>query len=317
MISPTAADACYQSLAHHSKSFRLASRLLPASCRTDAAVLYAWCRRADDAIDLSSREEGRGHLDRLRAELDEVYAGRPKDDLVLSALGEIAERRQIPKAYPEELLRGLEMDIRQSNYQTLDELLGYCFRVAGTVGLMMCHVMGVSNPLALRQAAHLGIAMQLTNIARDVREDWCRGRLYVPLDWLGTTPEQARRWANESTTSLPAAWRRPLAHAVQMLLAKADDYYRSADLAIGSLSFRCALSVRTARLVYAAIGSRLAARRYDVFAPRAFVPWPARLLLAARSLGRGLLELPRRMLRPFVPAAIDQVLRFPDDVLPI
>jgi phytoene/squalene synthetase len=124
-----------ETLAHHAKSFNFASRVLPRSCRAEAAALYAWCRAADDAIDLAPRESCGENLARLARDLDDVYAGRPQRDLVLTAFQEVVNARQVPRDYPAELLAGLAMDIEKDRYATLDELLQYCFRVAGTVGL--------------------------------------------------------------------------------------------------------------------------------------------------------------------------------------
>jgi len=235
-------------MANHAKSFHFASRMLPRGCRAQAAVLYAWCRFADDAIDLAPREAGPENLARLERELDDVYAGRPQSNLVLAAFQEVVQARAIPRAYPAELLAGMGMDIVKDRYATMDELLQYAFRVAGTVGLMMCHVLEVSDQAALRHAAHLGIAMQLTNICRDVREDWERGRLYLPLDWLANAG--APGLDGHLGGGLPTTARGPVAVVVRQLLEEADRYYRSGDRSIAMFSSRCALGVRTARLVY-------------------------------------------------------------------
>ena len=171
-------------LAAKSKSFALAGRVLGGDARDRAAVVYAFCRRADDAIDLAPTGEHAAALARLRRELDAVYGGRPTGDAVLDAFGEVARACRIPRDYPAELLAGLEMDAAGTRYGSLAELGVYCYRVAGTVGLMMCHVLGLRHDRALPRAVHLGIAMQLTNICRDVAEDWQLGRLYLPADML-------------------------------------------------------------------------------------------------------------------------------------
>ncbi len=278
-------EACKEVLARKSKSFALAARLLPRRIANDAAVVYAFCRRADDAID-----EGSGTpatLRRLRDEVLSIFSGAPQSDTQLAAFQEVAQRCGIPRAYVDELLDGMEMDVGFTDYASVVELLVYCHRVAGTVGLMMCHVMGVTDPRALRRAAHLGIAMQLTNICRDVAEDAANGRVYLPR-LLGTPRD-----------------------AVRVLLREADRYYASADVGIRMLPWRCALAVRTARHVYAAIGKRIAARGYAVDAGRAFVPLALKLVLLARSL----FAVPRRLPPPSPAPA--RIVRFPDDVLPL
>ena len=170
-------------IAQHSKSFALASRLLDRRTRDQTAIVYTFCRRADDAIDLSS--EPAIELGRLRGELDAIYAGRPGDE-VLRAFAEISRERAIPRCYPDELLAGMAMDVAGTHYATVDDLHRYAYRVAGVVGLMMCHVFGVRDDAALVPAARLGVAMQLTNICRDVAEDWARGRCYLPDELLAS-----------------------------------------------------------------------------------------------------------------------------------
>ena len=189
-----------------------------------------------------------------------------------------------------------------TRYATQEQLLLYCYRVAGTVGLMMSHVMGVSEQRALRNACHLGIAMQLTNICRDVLEDWERGRLYVPEQLLAEHGLGDLR--SLLGAPLPVQARDELARAVQRLLALAEHYYRSGESGLRALPWRCAFAVRAARWIYAEIGRVLARRHFDVFAGRAVVSTPRKLLLLARSLLASSRELPRRLLHPFRRAAI-------------
>jgi phytoene synthase len=165
------------------------------------------------------------------------------------------------------------MDVARRRYRTVADLLLYCFRVAGTVGLMMARLMGVRDPAVLRRALDLGMAMQLTNISRDVGEDWYDGRLYLPLELIG----------GREPRSLD---RDTAARAVQALLRKADELYRSGDAGLRALPFRCAVAIRTARLVYSAIGRVIARRRFDVHAGRAVVPGWRKALLAMTALLR-------------------------------
>jgi phytoene synthase len=285
--------ACRRVIAQHSKSFDLASRLLPPGRRDEVAALYAWCRICDDAIDLAPAHEQAAALEGLRARLTEVYGDGPLGDPVLACFREVVRRRQIPIAYPVELLDGMAMDATHAHYETIDELLVYCWRVAGTVGLMMCHVMGVSDERAAAHAAHLGIGMQLTNVCRDVVEDWQRGRVYVPACLLGPSlGEWLRQNARQPGTrpALPEAARPAFARAVGVLLARAERYYASADAGIAYLEPRSALAVRTARLVYAEIGRRIEARGCDVMLGRAVVPASRKLRLAGSALRRFVAE---------------------------
>lgn len=279
---------CRRVIAHHSKSFNLASRLFPRERRDEVAALYAWCRTCDDAVDLAPPDQHRAALEGLRVQLRSVYGGEPQSDAVLHCFQQVVVRRNIPIEYPVELLEGMAMDVEISSYESVDDLLIYCWRVAGTVGLMMCHVMGMTEERAVAHAAHLGIAMQLTNICRDVREDWQRGRVYVPAELL--SPELGK-WTKEHALAaqrppLPETARGELAGAARRLLALADRYYESADRGMDFLEPRSALAVRTARLVYSEIGRRIEERGCDVMQGRAVVPTGRKLRLALPALRR-------------------------------
>jgi phytoene synthase len=310
-------QVCRQILEANSKSFALASRLLPAGCRDDAAAVYAWCRRVDDAIDLCAPQEQPAALETLRSELSAVYAGAPQDQPVLQAFQQVVHARGIPRQYPAELLAGMEMDVLGHDYETMDALLLYCYRVAGVVGLMMSHVMGLTDAAALRRAAHLGMAMQLTNICRDVAEDWALERLYVPGTLLASGGAAWLPPHLGTGVPLPEGARQPLAHATRSLLAEADRYYRSGELGVLALHWRCALAIRAARHVYAAIGTELARREHDVLRGRAVVSTARKLLHVARALGQTLLDVPRRLFTRAQPVPLPAPVSFPHDVLPV
>lgn len=297
-------------IARHSKSFSLAARLLPPRARRAAAVVYAWCRRADDAVDRSAdpaRAAGP-----LREELDAVFAGRTTGDPVLDAFAQVVSDFRIPRLYPAELLAGMEMDARGTEYETLRELSLYCYRVAGTVGLMMSNVMGVSSEKALPHAAHLGMAMQFTNICRDVVEDFGRGRLYIPAELL--SPADRAALAPPRSGALPRTAVGGLSIAMKQLLDLADRYYQSGDAGVRCLSPRCEWSIRTARLVYAAIGDRIRGKGCDPLAGRAYVPASAKLGRLTQALALTLSGLPRRW-SPGGAKADETALEFSDVVL--
>lgn len=306
--------ACYAVMTRHARTFSLAAKLLPRGLRHDVAALYAFCRYCDDAIDVVPAREGPAALRHLQGLLESLYAGAPQRELTMAAFQDVIRARAIPIEYPRALLAGMEMDVRGVRYETADELLLYCHRVAGVVGLMMCHVLGVSSQRGLRHAAHLGIGFQLTNIARDVHEDWERGRLYIPQSILR---EAGAPWLRDRLGQpFPLEARAPLAAAVSRLLALADTFYRSADLGLRFLSWSCALGMRASRLIYSAIGGELARRSYDVLAGRAVVPGRRKALLLSRACLRGFVEAPRYLLRPFRPVSSLSQVRFPDDVMP-
>jgi phytoene synthase len=272
-------------LARGSKSFALAARVLPPSCRDDVAVLYAYCRRADDLIDDATAAEQPARIEALSAELTSVYAREPQTDPVLAEFQRVVLHYAIPEGYPRALLDGFRSDVGVVRIGTVSELLLYAHRVAGVVGLMSCHVFGVLDARALEHANHLGIAMQLTNVCRDVAEDWGKGRVYLPSELLG--------WAGGAPLESQSAAR--VALALRRLLELADRFYASGDQGIPALPFRVAIAVRAARLVYAAIGARIAAQGYDVHAGRAVVSGFRKLLLVARAV---VTELASRVVAP-------------------
>lgn len=173
---------CRQTLSGGSRSFWVASQLLPPTLRNDACGLYAFCREADDLID--EGEDAGAALALLRVRLDAIYQQSPGDRTVDRVLARIVAKHQLPRALLEALLEGFAWDASGRHYQTLSEVYAYGARVAGVVGVMMAVLMGVRSPQALARAADLGVAMQLTNIARDVGEDARAGRLYLPRDLL-------------------------------------------------------------------------------------------------------------------------------------
>lgn len=283
-------------LAKHSKSFALAGRLLSPKCRDDAAVLYAWCRRADDAIDECTEANAAERLSALRAELELVYSGSSPDEPTLRSFQDLVRRHSIPIHHPQALLDGFAMDLGTVRLMSIDELLLYSYRVAGVVGLMMCPVLGVRDPAAVQHATDLGIAMQLTNICRDIKEDWCRRRLYVPEEILATVglAGLGERLGNP----LPEDARSGLALAVRRILDLADAYYASGDRGIQFLPPRAAVAIRTARKVYSAIGTCLRRRDCDALEGRVIVPRHEKVRLVVLAVVEELIARLAQGLRP-------------------
>lgn len=269
------ADACRRLMRGGSKTFFAASMLLPPRVRAPASALYAFCREADDAIDLGEDAAAAAAL--LRRRLDAVYAGRPGEDNVDRALAQVVHRFAIPRALFDALVEGFVWDARGRRYATLDELQDYGARVAGTVGAMMCLVMGNRSPAALARACELGVAMQLTNIARDVGEDARAGRLYLPLDGFAQAGVDADAWLRSPV--FDAA----LASMIRRLLAAADAAYARAEAGIAALPRDCRPAIQAARLVYAEIGHELARRGGDSINQRTVVSPHRKLSLLARA----------------------------------
>lgn len=271
--------ACRAWIQRHSKSFFLSSLLLPARVRQAAWALYAFCRRADDAVD-----EGSGgavaerRIEALRRRLERVYAGRADDDPIDRAFAVVVARYDVPRALPEALFAGMEMDARGAQYDGDDELLLYCFRVAASVGLMMTRVMGARDDVAYLRAADLGVAMQLTNIARDVGEDARRGRVYLPRALLDAVGADATGLATATEASAP------LRAAVKAILGRADAHYRAADRGVPLLPRDCRVAIASSRRIYSAIGDAVAANGYDSVQKRAYVPLGGKLWRVLASL---------------------------------
>jgi phytoene synthase len=290
----------------HSASFSLASLLLEPGQRRNAEALYAYCRRADDAVDLVAPAQGRAALSRLRDELDAVYSGRALSAAVPSELQRLVFELDIPRDYPEALLDGFELDVVGATYESMSDLHRYCWCVAGSVGAMMCHILGAPTAPAIVHGVHLGMAMQLTNICRDVAEDWARGRVYLPLE-LRPDFEPSKAWPPSEKT------RQQLAGAVEHLLHEADRFYASADRGLPHLPFRARVAVATARRVYSSIGHTLRARGADVTAGRAVVPLRGKLWCVALATMSAALTRPVERSQ----GAPASALRFPQDVLPL
>ncbi len=305
-------ESCRTAIAKGSKSFAFASLFLNVESRDLAHILYAWCRRVDDAIDNSPPALQEQIILELKAEVDQIYDLKNKDlsDPVLRAMQILVHQVNLPKVYPLALLEGMKMDASGFHYKTMDDLLLYCYRVAGVVGHMMCQVLGLSEAHALKNAAHLGMAMQLTNISRDVLEDWKLGRLYIPDDLL---IKYDLLWLKDHLgQSLPLAAASGLKSATSELLSKAQSFYQSSDQGMIYLPFRSRIAIRAARSIYAEIGHIKVEQCYDPFAPRAIVGPVTKLRLAVFALFKTMLELPKPFKRVALPIA-----RYPYDVLPL
>ncbi len=267
--------ACRASLACNSKTFHAASLLLPPAVRAPATVLYGFCRLADDAVDVGGGR--RQALAELTHRVDRVYAGEPNDVPADRALAAVVARYAIPRALLDLLIEGLAWDVEGRRYDTLEALHDYSARVAGTVGAMMSLLMGVREPDALARACDLGVAMQLSNIARDVGEDARMGRLYLPRQWMREAGLDPDAWLAAPRFE-PA-----LAGVVQRLIDAADALYERAAAGVGRLPLACRPGINAARLMYAAVGHEVARAGGDSVNRRAVVPGrrKGRLLLQA------------------------------------
>ena len=278
MMRPDDLEWCRHAIREGSYSFHAASKLLPADVRDAALALYAFCRVADDEVDFGTHKPSA--VLALRDRLELAYAGRPKDAPADRAFASLIADYDMPRALPEALLEGLAWDGMERRYASLSDLRSYSARVASAVGAMMCVLMRVREPNALARACDLGVAMQLTNIARDVGEDARAGRLYLPTDWLEEAGiDSAEFLANPRATPEIRAM-------VRRLLAEADRLYHRSEAGVKGLPIAARPGIFAARHCYDAIGRKLARGGYDSISTRAFTTRGQKMRLLGWSVIR-------------------------------
>jgi phytoene synthase len=248
----------HETLRKHASTFHFASLCLSAKDCDAAASLYAICRTVDDIADQSDSPE-KSHNVLLQLE----HAIRQDNEADALAKKFYAIQPAVDKEVFIELIRGVRSDTQLVRVRSEEELLRYCYRVAGTVGLMMCDVFGVKDAGARAHAIDLGIAMQLTNIARDVVEDAENGRRYLPESWVGNLSP----WQILSPTDVQ---REAIAQAVQRTLELAEAHYASGFRGLPYLAMRSRFAILVAGRLYRRIGHKIAARDHDVWNGRVF-----------------------------------------------
>jgi len=257
-----------QITAYFAKSFYLSASLLPLEKRWATYAVYGFCRYADNLID-NRRHRAAAEILRevefLEHELRTAYRTGESEHPILRPFIVVAQRCAIPLEYPLDLLRGVQMDIQNTRYKTFDELYVFCYRVAAVVGLMMTHILGYENNEAFGYAEKLGVAMQLTNILRDVKEDKEMGRIYLPLDELHAYGCCEKNIFEERLT--PA-----LRELIKFQVERAHAYYQAANAGIAILDADSRFAIYSASRIYRGILQRLEARHYNPFLGRVYVP---------------------------------------------
>eukprot|EP00189_Rhodosorus_marinus_P004711 CAMPEP_0113965670 /NCGR_PEP_ID=MMETSP0011_2-20120614/7879_1 /TAXON_ID=101924 /ORGANISM="Rhodosorus marinus" /LENGTH=366 /DNA_ID=CAMNT_0000978219 /DNA_START=395 /DNA_END=1495 /DNA_ORIENTATION=- /assembly_acc=CAM_ASM_000156 len=265
---------CKRITASYAKTFFLGTSLLSEEKRLPVWAIYVWCRRTDDIVDgpraAGNDDEVREVLADWEKRIDEIFAGRAFDALDL-ALVDVVQKFPLLRSQPFfDMVEGMKMDLQKSRYETWQELYLYCYRVAATVGLMTLPIMGTATPgkAALEEAKEpaiaLGIALQITNILRDVGEDAGRGRIYIPKEDMEkfnyTEEELFNGVINENYIDL-----------MKFEIARARDYFQQAEAGIAMLAPDARLPVRASMDIYGGILTQLEANRYDNFTKRAYV----------------------------------------------
>ncbi len=279
-------EACRVMTRHHAKTFYFASHVLPAQKRSDAYAVYAFCRYVDDQIDLAPDEASRlrayamlrdifeSAYNDLHPDADDFLAALPW----LSAFRDTVRRRHIPREYFQDLLTGVEMDRGQVRIANWDELDRYCYHVAAVVGLIMVHVLTEPAPELLKPARDLGTAMQLTNILRDIHEDWERDRLYLPSDELDKFGLVADDIALHRVND-------PFRSMMRFQIGRARSFYANAEPGILALpNDGSRFCVRLMSTVYGAILDEIERADYQVYRGRVRVSYPRKLWLALKLI---------------------------------
>jgi phytoene synthase len=244
----------------HSKSFYLASQLLPEEKRSAVRALYAFCRTVDDIVDEETVGERNTHLDYWRDVVQS--ASFPENDLVAVAWTDTLNRYHIPRHYALQLIDGVQRDISQTRYQTFEELTTYCYGVASTVGLMSMYIVGFESNEAVPYAIKLGVALQMTNILRDVGEDFRNGRLYLPRDELAL---YGIREADVAAGRVTEAWRLFMKFQIE----RARQLYQEAWPGVKMLEREGQMAIGAAAIFYQGILDAIEANGYDNFSKRA------------------------------------------------
>jgi phytoene synthase len=253
-------DRCAAITAAHSKSFHLATRLLPEEKRSAVRALYAFCRTVDDLVDESSRRDRESGLEYWRRISETATA--PDDDAVAAAWADTLSRYQIPRHYALQLIDGVARDLRQARYASFDDLSTYCYGVASTVGLMSMYIVGFRSEAAIPYAIKLGVALQMTNILRDVGEDFRSGRIYLPQDELSSFGIEESLFRSGRVTG---NWR----EFMRFQLERARQLYAESRPGIKMLEREGQLAIATASSLYEGILDVIESNDYDVFSRRA------------------------------------------------
>jgi 15-cis-phytoene synthase len=277
--------AARESIAKGSKSFALASRLFDQATRERAWLLYSWCRACDDLADgqdhggeMSAVADPHVRLAFIRDMTERALRGETTGDPAFDALGLVVAECKIPHAWPRDLVQGFAMDADAFSPRTTQDMLTYCYHVAGVVGLMMAVVMGVDpdDKETLGHANDLGLAFQLANIARDIGEDASAGRCYIPATWLG----KADIGPGEH---MKPHYRKALAGIGAKFAEMAQGYEESARIGARKLPFRSRWAVLSAAGIYGDIAREVARRGEHAWDSRVFTSKAAKLSWVMRA----------------------------------
>ncbi len=267
---------------HYAKTFYLASNFLPQEKKRFSYAVYAICRLSDECVDGARQGNPEEKLKQLREKIERVYSQGVISESLLSSLRYTVIQCHIPKEYFLELIKGMEMDLVKKRYADFRELHLYCYRAAATVGLIMLKVLKVKNDAAQEYAINLSIAMQLTNIIRDIKEDFLRGRIYIPIDEIerfGIKEENFGKDAGKTDS-----FRRLLSFQIK----RSREYYRLSAPGIKYIpGINTRLVIAAMSKMYSAILTRVEQNNYDVFSKRAVIGYYKKILIIMEVILKG------------------------------
>jgi len=248
---------------YYAKTFYFASRLLPKDKRIASYSIYAICRLSDESVDSLSPEPKINNLERIQKNIALAFSNEILKDPLLLAFRQTINKYQIPKEYFDELIQGMYMDLNKARYSNFEELYLYCYRVAGVIGLIMLEIFGYDNESAKIYATDLGIAMQLTNILRDINEDLKRNRIYLPQDELTKYSITEKMLKNQELNS-------NFKSLIQFQIQRTRGYYSKSQSGIKLIkNKRSRLVILCMKEMYAAILDDIEKSGYDIFTKRA------------------------------------------------
>ena len=259
-----------------SSNFYYAFMLLPAERRRSLYAVYAFCRFVDDVADDESIREPARLLDRWREELGRVYGEGTPTRAISRALADTVRRFSVPREHFEELISGMEMDLSRKRYATFEDLRQYCYRAASVVGLICIEIFGYTNPDAKLYAENLGIACQLTNILRDVKEDASKGRIYLPQEDLA-------RFGVSEQEILTGVYSEAFVHLMEFEARRAREFYERAQQSLPPEDRSTLLTAEAMRLIYGSLLDRIVSSNYRVLDRRLSLSAPHKLYLVGRA----------------------------------
>ncbi|NND08894.1 MAG: phytoene/squalene synthase family protein [Saprospiraceae bacterium] len=269
-------EYCFRIIKNHSKTFSLAASLLGREQRNGIIALYAFCRTTDDIVDRNPHNR-KALLERWKAE---AVGFSPRiNDPVSLCWAETRSRFKIPRNYIQHLIEGVESDLRKQKYQSVNELIEYCYGVASTVGLMSIHILGFESEKAIPYAIKMGIALQLTNILRDVGEDYRMGRIYLPQDEMD---EFGIKETHFSQGLVDENWKRFMKFQIE----KTRLYYEESWEGLKYLSGKGRLAIEAASCLYREILRKIEENGYDNFSNRAYVPKREKWMLLTKIISK-------------------------------